>query len=139
VFDGDQDLDFLYEVEEDIRKAAALPELKDEDAKHDVGIIVKHLNDGVTKQLFEKYRKSGDVACGEYHSIILAGHAMSLGANLDNDDREYLRNLVPKVSSRYGYHLPMCDYGFREPGKVQFEMALAQYTNGEKRDFRIPA
>lgn len=79
------------------------------------------------------------MAYGEYRNIILAAHVMSLGANLDDDEKEYLRNLIPKVSTRYGYYLPMCDDGFREPGRVQFEMALAQYTNGEKRGFQIPA
>jgi len=151
-------MDILSFIESDIRKLNGEPEkgnaeLEDED----VSITKAKLDNGIGKRLFQQYRdtKKGSHEasyCGEYVNIILAAHMMSVGANLDEEDRAYLCELVPKVSSlelamprreanarqvpsRYGYNWPIGDNGFREPGRVQFEHALSIYTNGEPHEW----
>lgn len=64
-----------------------------------------HLDAGIAKQLFAKYRAIDESDAtlgfyGEYMSIILAAYMMQIGATLDDEMRSYLRELVPKVRAQ---------------------------------------
>lgn len=112
LFGGDQDLDILSYVEDDIQKLSiepdspkvAKPDTDDEPEAEDPKITKVKLDTGIGKKLFKRYanipkgENSNHSCFGEYMSIILAAYMMRVGANLDDEDRKYLRELVPKVS-----------------------------------------
>jgi hypothetical protein len=106
------------------------------------------LNGGLGKQLFNKYRTETNKFRGEYKPIILAALLMSVGANIDNTEMNYLREIFPSVcfvicpttkvqtyatqiENRNGFALPICDEGFRDPGKIQFKAMMDNYENGK--------
>ncbi|KAH7037351.1 uncharacterized protein B0I36DRAFT_313855 [Microdochium trichocladiopsis] len=64
---------------------------------------------------------------------------MRAGAKIRAHDMEHLRELVDKIPSRPRYSLPHLDSGFRDPGKVQFLVALENYKAGTPRSFADPS
>jgi hypothetical protein len=97
------------------------------------------LDAGLGVTLFKKFRAEKDNGWdGEYRLIILAALMMRAGATIKEDDLDAVRAILPDIPSRNGYQLPICDAGFRDPGKAQFEAALKFYKNGVPRGFGAP-
>ncbi|KAJ7479268.1 hypothetical protein FB451DRAFT_1032273 [Mycena latifolia] len=93
------------------------------------------LDSGLCDVLFQK------LCAGRYpqYQLILTALMMRTvtGATIRADDLDYVRSMLPSVPSRNGFQYPVCDDGFRDPGKVQFEVALTYYRNGVPRDFGV--
>ena len=74
-------------------------------------VYKQHLDAGVSKKLFEKYRTAPagdrlDFLNSEYRNVVLATQIMVLGGKLDEETRTYLRDeLVPKVSACPSSHV----------------------------------
>ena len=100
------------------------------------------LDNGLCQELFKEWRaRDQDIDIsggGKYRIIILAAMMMKAGAKIDEDDMDYLRRILPGITSRNGYHMPLCDDCFRDPGKAQFTAALEHYKAGLPRDFSAP-
>ncbi|KAJ7479256.1 hypothetical protein FB451DRAFT_1032218 [Mycena latifolia] len=94
------------------------------------------LDSGLCDALFRKFRAR---RYPPYELIILTALMMRTGATIKADDLDYVRSILPSVPSRNGFQYPICDDGFRDPGKVQFEAALTYYRNGVPRDFGAPS
>lgn len=101
------------------------------------------LDAGLGQQLIDKHRAMENNEMvhlgGKYIFCILIALMMHVGANIKPEDIQHVRELVSHVPSRVGYHLPIFDDGFREPGKKQFLAALDNYKPGTPRDFRCPS
>jgi len=109
----------------------------------DAVTIRVRLDAGVGQRVFDKYRAlENDEECffgGKYRLCVLAALMMRVGANINKNDIDHLREIVADIPSREGYHWPLCDDGFRGPGKRQFLAALNNYKPGTPRDFKGPS
>lgn len=76
------------------------------------------------------------VTTGEYKTIILGALMMRVGAKINDEDLQHLRDLVPKVVCIPGTTWALGDVGFRGPGKAQFLAALDAYEPGKPRSFQ---
>lgn len=134
MFQGDRDLDIVSEFDHEVgisiqEKPEKLKEARDK------------LDAGLGAELMKKCReqeKSWQLFSFEdsrYSTIILAAYMMQVGAKILPDDRAHLAEILPKISSRAGYALPIGDSGFRDPGKAQFKAALDLYVDGQPRNF----
>ena len=100
------------------------------------------LDQGLCRKLFKNYRSKVEEVdvCGDgkYKVIVLAALMMRIGARIAVEDMEYIRRILPDIPSRNGYHPPLRDAGFRDPGKAQFTAAVENYESGTPRDFGAP-
>jgi hypothetical protein len=92
----------------------------------------------MSDELFQKSRANKKSWYGEYPTVILRFLMMTAGANIAEEHLFYLRMVAARTETHAGFHLPISDKGFRDPGKVQFLTAIEFYKNGKPRDFRGP-
>ncbi|KAK6084242.1 MYND finger domain-containing protein [Seiridium cupressi] len=162
LFEGDQDMDIVFDLnhafEDDDKKISLssmvhqtdilVPEATKEYYKTDkykpeladiVNNICAQLDSGKCDLLFDMYRAKENEYQGKYQVIILGALMMRAGAKIRPDDLDHLRELVPAIHCSPGYALPICDEGFRGPGKAQLLAALDHYKPGTPRDFQEPS
>ena len=70
-----------------------------------------------------------------YTTLILGAYMMHVGAKIEPEDRQHLKDIFPKIPSKNGYVMPLWDNGFRDPGQVQYKAALENYVDGNPRSF----
>lgn len=162
LFEGDQDLDILGDInydffQEDDKPATSesssatkapdsQPINEDDDLDvskdlffGDVSTMRAKLDtDGAGAALFARYRAKEREFQGQYRVLLFGALMMSAGAQLRDQDRQHMRDLVPLVNCNEGFTWPLWDGGFRGPGKRQFLVALERYQVGVPRDFRTP-
>lgn len=63
---------------------------------------------------------------------------MRVGVAIKSDDLNHLHGIFPQIRSHNGYTFPICDDGFRRPGKIQSNASLENYNDGKPRDFNGP-
>lgn len=137
MFQGDQDLDIVSDFDREVglsihEKPEKLKEARD---KLDAGLGAE-----LTKKCREQEKESQLFSFEDpkYQTIALAAYVVQVGAKISHDDRAQLAEILPKVSSRAGYALPLGDPGFRDPDKAQSKAALDFYVNGQPRNFFDP-
>ncbi|KAM7183926.1 hypothetical protein V8F20_012425 [Naviculisporaceae sp. PSN 640] len=153
LFEGDQDLDIVSDLDAefiatgqaDAHQEADISEsLLDDQNKEAMRL---RLDNGLGKLIFTKLRAEEDdpehnwlgKRDGKYRVCIFGALMMRLGAQIDDEDMQHLREIVSEVPCRQGFQLPLCDDGFRDPGKWQFIAALEHYKPGTPRDFDCPS
>lgn len=108
-------------------------------------LIRQKLDSGLGDELFKKYRAAEKHGpddfddMSKYLTVVFAAMMMEFGATLKKDHIKYLRDLVPKIHCDEGPANPLCDHGFRGPGKRQFLAALDHYEAGKPRSFQQPS
>ncbi|KIW14718.1 hypothetical protein PV08_07502 [Exophiala spinifera] len=155
MFEGDYDLDLkgdvVHAIENKLKaKSIAFEEGHLEELMERMCRMNKQLSEPsqklrdhvntISDELFEDSRQNRHplLAGDEYPTVILGAVMMEAGLRISPENMTYLRQAVDKVSSANGYRLPICDLGFRDPGKAQFLAALGHYRDGEPRDFYGP-
>ena len=100
------------------------------------------LDAGLGAELFTKYKaKEQKLDEGfsffdpRYTTLMLGAFMMQLGANIAPEDRQHLMVIFPNMPSRNGFVFAMSDDGFRDPGQVQYKVALENYVDGNPRSF----
>lgn len=103
----------------------------------------ERLDSGDGDRLFDEYRAKENkiefMRSGKYILIIVGALMMRAGAKIRQADLDHLRSIIPDIPSRSTYALPICDEGFRDPGKIQFLTALDNYRAGVPRSFQTPS
>lgn len=108
-------------------------------------LIRQKFDSGMGNELFEKYRAAEKHGpddfddMSKYLTIVFAAMMMEYGATIKEDHIKHLRDLVPKIHCNEGPANPLCDHGFRGPGKRQFLAALDNYQAGKPRSFQKPS
>ncbi|KAK7931107.1 hypothetical protein PG985_001819 [Apiospora marii] len=160
LFEGDQDLDLACEINDAFGKdrihLSRLIHQTDMMAPMDARLYYKteeyeaelaelvvefrqKLDAGFGDQLFDMYRAKEHEYQGKYRVILVGALVMRTGAKIRDGDLQHLRDLVPEIHCSPRYALPICDEGFRSPGKAQFLAALDHYTPGTPRNFSEPS
>ncbi|KAJ5731105.1 uncharacterized protein N7483_005613 [Penicillium malachiteum] len=103
--------------------------------------LCKKLNkDNCGFDLFAKCRSlDEDFLQGKYPIIIFGAMMMRVGANIKQEDLQYLREVALATHSSPGYACPFADQGFRDPGRAQFLAALDHYQADVPRSFEQPS
>lgn len=101
--------------------------------KLDAGLGAELLAKSRAKE--QGFMRRFDFFDARYATLILGAYMMHVGAAINSEDRQHLKDILPKISSKNGYVLPLWDLGFRDPGQVQYKAALDNYVNGTPRSF----
>ncbi|KAI6359483.1 hypothetical protein MCOR25_007056 [Pyricularia grisea] len=150
LFEGDQDLDCISDIEMEMKKAG-LPKVeleailykptsdehkkaRDTLAADDVGnAIVAHLRSRTEAET--GYLKSHL----KYNTILAVALLLCAGSNIDQQHIEHVKVLTSEVDCKECFAFPMLDLGFRGPGKRQFLAALNAYQPGVCRNLGAPS
>jgi len=151
MFQGDQDGDIAIEIdilvmgERDppyvFAWATSVGPPQETFPKGDLSAYRQKFDSGIGDELREYLGKktTDPLDSYEYRSIVLAAMMMHVGAQIKQEHIQRLREIVPKILSREGFQWPICDDGFRGPGKRQFLAALDYYQSGTPRSFKQPS
>lgn len=128
----------------EIEEAVGVPLSREADKLEEARI---KLDAGLGAELLAKYKAkeqnrdplSWQYLCDPgYETLILGAYMMHVGAKIDPEDRQHLKDILPRIPSRNGHCLPIGDDGFRDPGQVQYKAALENYVDGNTRSFFDP-
>lgn len=150
LFQGDLDLDLAGDLnlsfgedgdEIDFYGMVGPAESRDSQEQLIASVRQKVDTDGLGDRFIDMYRKKEQQKepFGDYYAILAGAMMLRCGARIKDDDRQYLRDLVPRISCVEGYASPIADIGFRGPGKRQFLAALDHYQPGVPRSFYEPS
>lgn len=135
MFQGDTDHDIVSEFESatDVSMHDPPEQLAEARKKLDAGLSMELMQ--MSKERLTDMNMLVDTG---YTCVILAAFMMHVGARIAPEDRQHIKKVLPGISSKTGFVLPIGDSGFRDPGKAQFTAALENYVDGERRDFFLP-
>lgn len=156
LFEGDQDLDLLSDINYDVFGDNLQPDenikptnsnLPAEDNDEvggdrndllyaDAALCRAKFDSGLGEKLFAQYRAKKNEYLGPYKVIVLGALMIHVGAKISDENLQYLHDLVPEINCNEGHAMPLWDEGFRGPGKRQFLAALAAYKAGVPRNLQ---
>ncbi|KAE8369042.1 hypothetical protein BDV27DRAFT_141567 [Aspergillus caelatus] len=104
-------------------------------------VCEKFDTDNFGDRLFAASRAQEDdrvIPYTKYRTVILGALMMRAGARIRAEDLQHLKDLVPQIHCNSRFALPICDEGFRSPGRAQFLAALDHYQAGVPRNYQEP-